>query len=69
LNTSYDPKTPTVSYQATRKLSGPVTVIIGANVGGKRTESTFGFKVDENAAAAAPSASAAPAASPSATKK
>lgn len=66
---SYDAKTQTVSYQTTQKLSGPVTVIIGATVGGKKTEATFGFKVDESGAAAPPAASAPPAPSPSATKK
>ena len=65
---TYDPATQTVSYQATQKLSGPVTVIIGATVGGKKTESTFSFKIDEGATAAAP-ASAAPSASPAPTKK
>jgi peptidoglycan/xylan/chitin deacetylase (PgdA/CDA1 family) len=59
---TFDAKTSTASYQVTQKLSGPVTVIISATVGGKRAESTFTFKVDEAAAAA-------PAASPSATKK
>jgi peptidoglycan/xylan/chitin deacetylase (PgdA/CDA1 family) len=67
---SYDAKTQIVSYQVTQKLSpGPVTVIIGGTVGGKRTESTFSFKVDQGAAATAPAPSAAPSASPSATKK
>ena len=63
---SYDAKTQMVSYQVTQKLNGPVTVIIGATVGGKKTEATFGFKVDESGAAAAP---AAPSASPAPTKK
>lgn len=65
---SYDSKTQTVSYQATQKLSGPVTVIIGATVGGKKTESTFTFKVEETGAAA-PNTSAPPAASPAPSKK
>jgi peptidoglycan/xylan/chitin deacetylase (PgdA/CDA1 family) len=63
---SFDAKNSIVSYQVTQKLSGPVTVIISATVGGKKTESTFTFKVDEAGAAAAP---ASPAASPSATPK
>jgi peptidoglycan/xylan/chitin deacetylase (PgdA/CDA1 family) len=67
---SYDAKTQIVSYQVTQKLSpGPVTVIIGGTVGGKKTESTFSFKVDQGAAATAPAPSAAPSASPSSTKK
>lgn len=66
---TYDAKTQTVSYQPTQKLSGPVTVIIGGTVGGKKTESTFTFKVEDGGAGAAPAASASPAASPAATKK
>jgi peptidoglycan/xylan/chitin deacetylase (PgdA/CDA1 family) len=69
---SYDPKTQMVSYQVTQKLNGPVTVIIGATVGGKKTEATFGFKVDASGAAAPPPAAtpaAAPSASPAPTKK
>ncbi len=66
---SYDPKTETVSYQATQKLSGPVTVIIGATVGGKKTESTFSFKVEDGGGAPGPATSAPPSASPAPTKK
>jgi peptidoglycan/xylan/chitin deacetylase (PgdA/CDA1 family) len=67
---SYDAKAQTISYQVTQKLSpGPVTVIIGAMAGGKRTESTFSFKVDQNATAGAPAAAASPAPTASASPK
>lgn len=64
---SYDSKTQTVSYQTTQKLTGKtITVIISAMAGGKKTESSWSFNIDE-AAAGAPAA--APAASPAPTKK
>ncbi len=65
---SFDPTNSTVAYQVTQKLHDKTcTVIISAKSGGKRVETHWTFNVDQGGAA--PMTSAAPSASPVATKK
>jgi peptidoglycan/xylan/chitin deacetylase (PgdA/CDA1 family) len=47
---SFDPKTNTVSYQATQKLRDKCSVIVEAKSGGKKVEAHWTFAVEESAA-------------------
>ena len=52
---SFDPKTNTVSYQATQKLRDKCSVIVEAKAGGKKVEAHWTFAVEEGAPGASPS--------------
>ena len=55
VDSSYDPKTSTVSYQVTKRLKDKTcTVIVSAKTGGKKVETHWTFKIDEAGSGAPP---------------